>query len=81
MEDGMPLALPAGMSFGATFFWATLFGLVGTFYFLYGKKNEKYPFIFAGIVMGVYPLFATKTWSVILVGLALMAAPFLLGGE
>ncbi len=65
--------------FGASFFLSVIFGLIGTVYFMYGKREQKYVPMFAGIALGVYPYFVTNAFGVVLVGLALMAAPYFIG--
>lgn len=67
------------MHLSASFLGSTLFGVVGMFYFGYGKKNEKYVALFTGIGLGVFPYFITNAVAMILVGLALMALPFWFG--
>jgi hypothetical protein len=64
------------MSFGASFFFSVLFGLIGTIYFMYGKKQEKYVPMLVGIGLGVYPYFVKSATAVVLIGLVLMAVPF-----
>lgn len=76
--EGIP-GLPAVAVGGPSFFWSVLFGLIGTVYFMYGKKQEKFVPMFAGIVLGVYPYFIKNTFLMVLAGLALMAAPFFMG--
>jgi hypothetical protein len=64
------------MSFGASFFVSILFGLIGTVYFFYGKKQQKFVPMFVGIGLGVYPYFITNLAAIIIVGILLMAVPF-----
>ena len=66
------------MNFGASFVFSVLFGLVGTVYFMYGKKQQKYVAMFVGIGLGVYPYFVTNIIAVVGIGILLMALPFLM---
>ena len=66
-------------NFGPAFFLSVFFGLVGTVYFMYGKREQKYVAMFVGIGLGVYPYFITNAVAVVLVGLLLMAVPFFMG--
>jgi hypothetical protein len=52
------------------------FGLVGTAYFIYGKKQQNYIWLFTGIGLGVYPYFVSNLYVLLLIGAALMAVPF-----
>ena len=57
---------------------AILFGLVGTGYVMYAKNaGELFPALF-GIGLMVFPYFITNVWILLIVGVALMAGPFLL---
>jgi len=53
-------------------------GSVGMGYFVYGKKQQLLVPMLAGIALCVYPYFTANLWVTILVGLALMALPFVL---
>ena len=45
--------------------------------FSYGKKNDTY-YLLSGMGLLVYPYFVEKLWTLLLVGIVLTAAPFLL---
>ena len=54
-----------------------LTGAIGVGYFIYGKRQAKFVPLIAGMLLCVYPYFVDSvTWLVIL-GVALLAAPFL----
>ena len=53
-------------------------GSVGTGYFVYGKKQGKLGPMLAGAALCFYPYFTSDLWVTILVGVVLMAAPFVL---
>lgn len=55
-----------------------LFGAVGTAYFIYGKRQESYVPLFAGLGLFVFPMFISNVWLTLLVGGALCAAPFVI---
>ena len=50
----------------------------GMGYFVYGKKQQMLVPLLAGIALCVYPYFVDGPWPLALIGLALMAAPFVL---
>lgn len=53
-------------------------GAVGMAYFVYGKRQEKIPFLIAGLVLCVYPYFFESIAALVLVGIVLIAYPFVL---
>lgn len=55
-----------------------LFGAIGTGYFIYGKRQESFVALFAGIGLFVFPMFVSNVWITLLVGTALCAAPFVI---
>jgi hypothetical protein len=53
-------------------------GVFGVAYFVYGKRQVKFMPMLAGVALCVYPYFIDSVpWS-IAIGLALLAAPFLI---
>lgn len=53
-------------------------GLVGSAYFIYGKRQGDYPLLFSGMALWFVPLFITSTlWLSISCG-ALVCAPFIM---
>ena len=65
------------MEFGGTFYLSVLFSLIGTGYFIYGKKQQKYFTLLAGVILGLYPYFVSNVWLVLAIGLLLMMVPWL----
>ena len=53
-------------------------GAIGMGYFIYGKRQAKFVPLIAGMMLCVYPYFVDGVIWLVLVGVALMAAPFLL---
>jgi len=53
-----------------------LAGSLGAGYFLYGKREARGSFMLAGTALCVYPLLVNGAWTLLLVGIALAAAPF-----
>jgi hypothetical protein len=47
---------------------------VGLVLFVYGKKQERWPHLVAGVAFMVYPYFTNSMWSLLLTGAALTAA-------
>ncbi len=61
---------------GSTLFFGFIFGMVGLGYFMYGKKQGDLMALAVGIGLMVYPYFIYNLWLVLLVGVVLMALPF-----
>ena len=59
------------------FIWV-ITGAIGTGYFIYGRKQHRYVQLFAGIGLGLNPMFISGFWPLLLIGVALIAAPFLI---
>lgn len=53
-------------------------GAIGVGYFVYGKRQAKFVPLIAGMMLCVYPYFVDNVLWLVLVGVALMAAPFLI---
>jgi hypothetical protein len=56
--------------------WGMLFGAIGLGYFVYGKRQSALLPLLCGIGLMVFPYFVTGTLWLLLVGAALMAAPW-----
>jgi hypothetical protein len=71
------MELISGMKMDLSAFIAgLLFGVVGFVYWRYGKKREKPVMLWSGVALMVYPYVVSALLPVILVGLALVALPF-----
>jgi hypothetical protein len=55
-------------------------GAIGTGYFIYGKRQQKFVPMLAGLMLGIYPFFTENPLLLVLIGAALMAAPFMIEG-
>ena len=53
-------------------------GAFGMGYFVYGKREQKAVPLISGVLLCVYPYFVDGILWSILIGIALLAAPFLL---
>ena len=53
-------------------------GAFGVGYFMYGKKQQKLVPMPAGVLLCVYPYFTDNAFVLIAIGVALLAAPFLI---
>lgn len=62
---------------GSGLVWGILFGIVGSGYFLYGKKQHAGVPMLCGFGLMVFPYFVSSTLMMVLVGAGLMAVPFL----
>jgi hypothetical protein len=61
----------------ASLVWNILFGAVGAGYFLYGKRQQAGVPMLCGFGLMVFPYFVSSTWLMVVVGVVLMAIPFL----
>lgn len=57
-------------------FLSLLFSTAGLAYFVYGKKQASIAFMLAGLVLCVFPYFISGMALMTVLGLALLAAPF-----
>ncbi|HSQ82035.1 MAG TPA: hypothetical protein VLU54_13050 [Casimicrobiaceae bacterium] len=53
-------------------------GAFGTAYFIYGKRQARFVPLIAGMLLCVYPYFVDSVLWLAVVGIALLAAPFLI---
>jgi hypothetical protein len=53
-------------------------GAIGVGYFMYGKRQAKFVPLIAGMMLCIYPYFVDRVLWLVVVGAALMAAPFLI---
>ena len=65
--------MPSGT---ALFVWIVA-GALGVAYFMYGKRQENFGFLAAGVCLCVYPYLIHGLALGILIGAGLAAAPFL----
>lgn len=57
------------------FFTSLFFGLIGSAYLVYGKRQGETWFIFIGFVLLIFPYFITNDLLTMLVGTLLMLFP------
>jgi hypothetical protein len=55
-----------------------LFGMVGTGYFMYGRKAGNMIALCCGMGLGIFPYFVDRMAFILLVGGLLIAIPFVL---
>ena len=65
------------MSGTALLMWGMLFGAIGFGFFLYGKKQKAVLPLITGIALCVVPYFITNVYALVIVGVILMAIPFI----
>lgn len=53
-----------------------LFGTIGVGYFMYGKRAERPVALVCGAVLAIFPWFVTNLAILIVIGVMLLAAPF-----
>jgi len=56
--------------------FAMLFGSIGLGYFIYGKKQQRFAALLAGLALIIYPYFVSNTYALVVIGLGLMAVPY-----
>ena len=57
---------------------SVLFGAIGTGYFIYGKRQQEIVALASGAMLCIYPFFVSRILWMVLIGLVLAAAPFVL---
>jgi hypothetical protein len=63
------------MSFDPTWLFVSLIpGGIGFVLFVYGKKQDRWPQLAAGLILMVYPYFATSLVSLVAIGLVIGGA-------
>lgn len=62
----------------ASLIWGLIFGCIGLGYFRYGKQQQRFMPYVCGIALMLFPYFVTGTVWLVLVGLILLALPFVL---
>jgi len=53
-----------------------IFSSIGLGYFLFGKRQQEFVFLGAGLALMIYPYIVSGTFTVTAVGLVLLAGPF-----
>ena len=61
-----------------TFIAGVFFGIFGSGYFMYGRKAQNPIAMIAGVLLCVFPYFIDGFIWTMLVGIVLMAAPFVI---
>ena len=62
----------------ASLLWGLLFGSIGVGYVIYGRKQRVPVAFVSGLALIAFPYFVSNTAAMVVVGLALLAAPFVL---
>lgn len=57
---------------------SVLFGSIGMGFFIYGKKQSAPVHLLCGLGLMVFPMFVSKPIAVLVVGVVLSVAPFIL---
>jgi len=60
----------------ASMLWATVFGVVGLAYFVYGKRQHLFIPLFCGMGLMAFPYFISNAAVLVIVGLGLSAVPY-----
>jgi hypothetical protein len=58
-----------------------LFGMIGTGYFLYGKRRDDFLTLGCGLGLGLFPYFVDGLAAILIAGVLLVAIPFLFRGR
>ncbi len=64
------------MPSASSLFVGILAGVLGVSYFVYGKRQQRFGFLAAGVTLCIYPYLVDGVILQILIGLGLLAAPF-----
>lgn len=61
----------------STIWWGLLFGTLGIGYFVYGKRQRMVMAMASGLALMIYPYFVPGVLLIVLIGVLLLALPFL----
>jgi hypothetical protein len=61
-----------------TLMLSILFGSIGTGLFIYGKRQEKYVHLLAGVALMGLPYFVANAIALLVIGAVVAAVPFVL---
>ncbi len=61
----------------AMLWWGFLFGSIGVGYFVYGKRQRMVMPLICGLGLMIFPYFVSNSLVMVLMGCALLSAPFL----
>jgi hypothetical protein len=61
----------------AVLIWGMIFGAIGFGFFLYGRKQKAVVPLITGIALCVVPYFIANVYALVMVGVILVAIPFL----
>ena len=66
------------MNFDPTWLFLSLIpGGIGTVLFIYGKKQQRWPHLAAGVLLMVYPYFVSSFTSMLVIGVVITSAVWL----
>jgi len=57
--------------------WGLLFSSIGLGFFLYGKKQRALVPLVCGLVLMIYPYFIPNVIALVVIGVVLIAVPYL----
>jgi len=60
------------------FIAAVFFGIIGSGYFMYGRKAQNWVALGSGVLLCVFPYFVDSFLWTMIIGLVLLAAPFVI---
>ena len=60
----------------ASLVWGMLFGAIGSGYAIWGHRQKQLVALVCGLLMMVYTWFIVSPWMIVIIGVALMVAPF-----
>ena len=66
------------MDFGTTLIFSILFGSIGMGYFVYGKKQQAFVPLVAGLALCIFPYFVSSVYLMVLVGIVLTVLPWVI---
>jgi len=62
----------------SSFIWGSMFGLIGTAYFIYGKKRGAFIPMASGAILFIMPYFTSSLITLIITGFIFVLLPFFL---
>jgi hypothetical protein len=66
------------MGFATKLMLSFFFGIIGSGYFVYGRKRNNTVILFSGVLLCIFPYFVSNGWLMLILGLIFLAVPFVI---
>ncbi len=59
-------------------YFSIVFGIIGSGYFMLGKKRQRFTLMVAGVILCIYPYFVPNGYLMAAIGVILTVAPLII---